>query len=111
MSGWAKDPGATEWLCEDAVACEHSALLLRDPSLPAGIRIFLALDDVFHRRGKGSVTHLEFQVQNYAMGTTLEVGRGLQVWSNRPSLPLIHHVLFLAIILRLCNDLGVEKFF
>ena len=28
---------------------EHSALPPRDPSLPAGIRIFLALDDVFHR--------------------------------------------------------------
>ena len=31
--------------------------------------------------------------------------------SNSPSLPLIHHYLFLGIILRLCNDFGVEKFF
>ena len=31
--------------------------------------------------------------------------------SNSPSLPLIHHFLFLAIKLRLRNDFSVEKFF
>ena len=31
--------------------------------------------------------------------------------SNSPSLPLIHHDLFLGIILCLCKDFGVEKFF
>ncbi len=33
MSDWAKDPGATEWVCEDAGTCEHSGGL---PALNAG---------------------------------------------------------------------------
>jgi hypothetical protein len=47
MSGWAKDPEATECLLEDAGLAGSVALPPRDPSVRAALRTFTALDDIF----------------------------------------------------------------